>query len=78
VNPTTTVLRDGALEEIPLRNVVPGDVFRLSAPPLLIQFTDGGGVFRPHLAIPPDHAKCYANDAATRPATRKMTATEGP
>jgi Mg2+-importing ATPase len=31
VNPTATVLRDGAWVEIPLRNVVPGDVFRLSA-----------------------------------------------
>src|SRR5712691_11174251 len=31
VNPTTTVLRDKAWLETPLRNVVPGDVFRLSA-----------------------------------------------
>jgi len=31
VNPTATVVRDGARLEIPLRNVVPGDVFRLSA-----------------------------------------------
>src|ERR1700730_3587514 len=31
VNPTATVLRDGAWQETPLRNVVPGDVFRLSA-----------------------------------------------
>jgi Mg2+-importing ATPase len=31
VLPTATVLRDGAWLEIPLRNVVPGDVFRLSA-----------------------------------------------
>src|SRR3982074_2509617 len=31
VNPTATVLRDGKWLEIPLRNVVPGDVFRLSA-----------------------------------------------
>src|SRR5260370_12825166 len=31
VNPTATVLRDGKWREIPLRNVVPGDVFRLSA-----------------------------------------------
>src|SRR5436309_10241566 len=31
VNPTATVLRDGAWVEIPLRTVVPGDVFRLSA-----------------------------------------------
>ena len=31
VNPTATVLRDGKWQEIPLRNVVPGDVFRLSA-----------------------------------------------
>jgi Mg2+-importing ATPase len=31
VNPTATVLRDGAWVEIALRNVVPGDVFRLSA-----------------------------------------------
>ena len=31
VNPTATVRRDGAWVEIPLRNVVPGDVFQLSA-----------------------------------------------
>jgi Mg2+-importing ATPase len=31
VNPTATVLRDGKWLEIPLRSVVPGDVFRLSA-----------------------------------------------
>jgi len=31
VIPTATVLRDGAWVETPLRNVVPGDVFRLSA-----------------------------------------------
>ena len=31
VTPTATVLRDGAWQETPLRNVVPGDVFRLSA-----------------------------------------------
>jgi P-type E1-E2 ATPase len=31
VNPTATVLRDGAWQETPLRNVVPSDVFRLSA-----------------------------------------------
>ena len=31
VNPTATVLRDGAWLETPVRNVVPGDVFRLSA-----------------------------------------------
>ena len=31
VIPTATVLRDGAWLETPLRNVVPGDVFRLSA-----------------------------------------------
>src|ERR1700687_3949633 len=31
VNPTATVLRDAKWLEIPLRNVVPGDVFRLSA-----------------------------------------------
>src|SRR6202171_5055527 len=31
VMPTATVLRDGAWLETPLRNVVPGDVFRLSA-----------------------------------------------
>ena len=31
VKPTATVLRDGAWLETPLRNVVPGDVFRLSA-----------------------------------------------
>ncbi len=31
VMPTATVLRDGAWIETPLRNVVPGDVFRLSA-----------------------------------------------
>ena len=31
VSPTATVLRDGAWQETPLRNVVPGDVFRLSA-----------------------------------------------
>jgi P-type Mg2+ transporter len=31
VSPTATVLRDGAWLETPLRNVVPGDVFRLSA-----------------------------------------------
>src|SRR5713101_3060976 len=31
VVPTATVLRDGAWVETPLRNVVPGDVFRLSA-----------------------------------------------
>jgi Mg2+-importing ATPase len=35
VNPTATVLRDGAWAEIPLRNVVPGDVFRLSAGDLI-------------------------------------------
>src|SRR6476646_10361703 len=31
VSPTATVRRDGAWLETPLRNVVPGDVFRLSA-----------------------------------------------
>ena len=31
VNPTATVLRDGAWQETSLRTVVPGDVFRLSA-----------------------------------------------
>lgn len=31
VTPTATVLRDGAWAEIPLRQIVPGDVFRLSA-----------------------------------------------
>ena len=31
VTPTATVLRDGQWQEIPLRVVVPGDVFRLSA-----------------------------------------------
>ena len=31
VSPTTTVLRDGSWQETPLRNVVPGDVFQLSA-----------------------------------------------
>ena len=31
VMPTATVRRDGAFQEIPLREVVPGDVFRLSA-----------------------------------------------
>jgi len=31
VNPTATVLRDGAWVEVPPRTVVPGDVFRLSA-----------------------------------------------
>src|SRR5438552_7558469 len=31
VIPTATVLRDGAWVEMPVRNVVPGDVFRLSA-----------------------------------------------
>jgi Mg2+-importing ATPase len=31
VNPTATVLRDGVWQEAPLRTVVPGDVFRLSA-----------------------------------------------
>ena len=31
VNPTATVLRDGRWQEAPLRTVVPGDVFRLSA-----------------------------------------------
>jgi Mg2+-importing ATPase len=31
VNPTATVLRDGTWQETPLRNVVPGDAFRLSA-----------------------------------------------
>jgi P-type Mg2+ transporter len=31
VNPTATVLRDGAWQETPIRTVVPGDVFRLSA-----------------------------------------------
>jgi Mg2+-importing ATPase len=31
VSPTATVLRDGSWQETPLRNVVPGDVFRLSA-----------------------------------------------
>jgi Mg2+-importing ATPase len=31
VSPTATVFRDGAWQETPLRNVVPGDVFRLSA-----------------------------------------------
>src|SRR5713101_6134485 len=31
VNPTATVLREGKWQGIPLRNVVPGDVFRLSA-----------------------------------------------
>src|SRR5713101_4769180 len=31
VIPTATVLRDGAWLETPMRNVVPGDVFRLSA-----------------------------------------------
>jgi Mg2+-importing ATPase len=35
VNPTATVLRDGAWAEIPLRNVVPGDIFRLSAGDLI-------------------------------------------
>jgi len=31
VTPTATVLRDGRWQEIPLRGVVPGDVFRLAA-----------------------------------------------
>jgi Mg2+-importing ATPase len=31
VTPTATVLRDGRWQEIPVRTVVPGDVFRLSA-----------------------------------------------
>ena len=31
VSPTATVLRDGTWQETPLRSVVPGDVFRLSA-----------------------------------------------
>jgi len=31
VIPTATVLRDGAWLETPVQNVVPGDVFRLSA-----------------------------------------------
>ena len=31
VTPTATVLRDGQWREVPLRAVVPGDVFRLSA-----------------------------------------------
>jgi P-type Mg2+ transporter len=31
VSPTATVLRNGDFQETPLRNVVPGDVFRLSA-----------------------------------------------
>ena len=31
VNPTATVCRDGTWQETPLRNVVPGDLFRLSA-----------------------------------------------
>jgi P-type Mg2+ transporter len=31
VTPTATVLRDGRWQEVPLRTVVPGDVFRLSA-----------------------------------------------
>src|SRR5579862_8747661 len=31
VSPTATVLRDGTWQETPLRNVVPADVFRLSA-----------------------------------------------
>jgi P-type Mg2+ transporter len=31
VIPTATVLRDGAWLETPLRNVFPGDIFRLSA-----------------------------------------------
>src|SRR6476646_513494 len=35
VNPTATVLRDGKWQEIPLRTVVPGDVFRLSAGDLI-------------------------------------------
>ena len=35
VSPTATVLRDGAWQETPLRNVVPGDVFRLSAGDLI-------------------------------------------
>ena len=35
VSPTASVLRDGAWQETPLRNVVPGDVFRLSAGDLI-------------------------------------------
>jgi len=35
VNPTASVLRDGAWAELPLRNVVPGDVLRLSAGDLI-------------------------------------------
>jgi Mg2+-importing ATPase len=35
VMPTATVLRDGQWREIPLRDVVPGDVFRLSAGDLI-------------------------------------------
>src|SRR5713101_459748 len=35
VSPTATVLRDGAWQETPVRNVVPGDVFRLSAGDLI-------------------------------------------
>jgi Mg2+-importing ATPase len=35
VSPTATVLRDGVWQETPLRNVVPGDVFRLSAGDLI-------------------------------------------
>jgi P-type Mg2+ transporter len=35
VNPTATVLRDGVWQETALRNVVPGDVFRLSAGDLI-------------------------------------------
>jgi len=31
VTPTATVLRDGAWHEVPIKHVVPGDVFRLSA-----------------------------------------------
>ena len=35
VTPTATVLRDGAWRELPRRDVVPGDVFRLSAGDLI-------------------------------------------
>src|SRR5579872_1513977 len=35
VSPTATVLRDGTWQETPLRTVVPGDLFRLSAGDLI-------------------------------------------
>ena len=72
VAPTATVLRDGAWSELPRREVVPGDIIRLSAGDLVPADAPAHGP-RPVRPTGRSHGRVAAGRKARRPGSRRTS-----